>query len=88
MAGLLRLDRVTAGFGPTVIIEEISLAIEQGSVLAVLGRNGVGKSTLMKTIAGHTRMHFWQYYIRRSRDRVAARLLSGARWHRLCAADA
>lgn len=57
MAGLLRLDRVTAGFGPTVIIEEISLAIDQGSVLAVLGRNGVGKSTLMKTIAGHTRMH-------------------------------
>jgi branched-chain amino acid transport system ATP-binding protein len=57
MAGLLRLDRVTAGFGPTVIIEDISLAIEQGSVLAVLGRNGVGKSTLMKTIAGHTRLH-------------------------------
>ena len=57
MAGLLRLERVTAGFGPTVIIEDISLAIEQGSVLAVLGRNGVGKSTLMKTIAGHTRLH-------------------------------
>ncbi len=57
MAGLLRVDRVTAGFGPTVIIEDISLAIEQGSVLAVLGRNGVGKSTLMKTIAGHTRLH-------------------------------
>jgi branched-chain amino acid transport system ATP-binding protein len=57
MAGLLRLDRVTAGFGQTVIIEDISFEIEEGGVLAVLGRNGVGKSTLMKTIAGQTRMH-------------------------------
>jgi branched-chain amino acid transport system ATP-binding protein len=57
MAGLLRLDRVTAGFGQTVIIEDVSFAIERGGVLAVLGRNGVGKSTLMKTIAGQTRLH-------------------------------
>jgi branched-chain amino acid transport system ATP-binding protein len=57
MAYLLRLDRVTAGFGQTVIIENVSFAIEQDGVLAVLGRNGVGKSTLMKTIAGQTRLH-------------------------------
>ena len=57
MAALLRLDRVTAGFGPTVIVEDVSFALEQGGVLAVLGRNGVGKSTLMKTIAGQTRLH-------------------------------
>ncbi|TAK47831.1 MAG: ABC transporter ATP-binding protein [Xanthobacteraceae bacterium] len=57
MASLLRLDRVTAGFGPTVIVEDVSFSIEQGDVLAVLGRNGVGKSSLMKTIAGHTRLH-------------------------------
>jgi branched-chain amino acid transport system ATP-binding protein len=57
MAALLRLDQVTAGFGQTVIVEDISLELEQGGVLAVLGRNGVGKSTLMKTIAGHTRLH-------------------------------
>ncbi len=57
MASLLWLDRVTAGFGQTVIIEDVSFAIEQGGVLAVLGRNGVGKSTLMKTIAGQTRLH-------------------------------
>jgi branched-chain amino acid transport system ATP-binding protein len=57
MAALLRLDRVTAGFGPTVIVEDVSFALEQGDVLAVLGRNGVGKSTLMKTIAGQTRLH-------------------------------
>jgi len=57
MAALLRLDRVTAGFGQTVIVEDISFTLGQGEVLAVLGRNGVGKSTLMKTIAGQTRLH-------------------------------
>jgi branched-chain amino acid transport system ATP-binding protein len=57
MAGLLRLELVTAGFGQTVIIEDISFAIEHSGVLAVLGRNGVGKSTLMKTIVGQTRLH-------------------------------
>lgn len=57
MAALLRLDRVTAGFGQTVIVENVSFALEQGGVLAILGRNGVGKSTLMKTIAGQTRLH-------------------------------
>jgi branched-chain amino acid transport system ATP-binding protein len=57
MAALLRLDRVTAGFGQTVIVENVSFELEPGGVLAVLGRNGVGKSTLMKTIAGQTRLH-------------------------------
>ena len=57
MAELLRLDGVTAGFGKTVILENISFAIEQNGVVAVLGRNGVGKSTLMKTIVGHTQLH-------------------------------
>ena len=57
MGALLRLDRVTAGYGQTVVIEDVSFAIEPGAVLAVLGRNGVGKSTLMKTIVGQTRLH-------------------------------
>jgi branched-chain amino acid transport system ATP-binding protein len=57
MAALLRLDRVTAGFGQTIIVEDVSFELEQGGVLAALGRNGVGKSTLMKTIAGQTRLH-------------------------------
>ncbi len=54
---LLRLDRVTAGYGPTVVVEDVSLALEAGETLALLGRNGVGKSTLMRTIMGHTRLH-------------------------------
>lgn len=60
---MLRLDNVTAGYGHTVILEGVDLAVASGGLLAVLGRNGVGKSTLMKTIVGQTRlkggdMHF------------------------------
>ena len=60
MAPLLRLDRVTAGFGATIVVENISFAIEPAGALVVLGRNGVGKSTLMKTIVGQTRLHSGQ----------------------------
>lgn len=56
MSPLLELDNVTAGYGQTVIIENLSLALGAGDVLAVLGRNGVGKSTLMRTIVGQTRL--------------------------------
>ena len=73
MAGLLRLDRVTAGFGQTVIIEDVSFEIEQGGVLAVLGRNGAGKSTLMKTIAGQARLHSGNIIFQ---DREVGRLAS------------
>ena len=55
-AGLV-LDRVSAGYGETVVIEDISLSLPPGETLAMLGRNGVGKTTLMATIMGHTRLH-------------------------------
>jgi branched-chain amino acid transport system ATP-binding protein len=50
----LVLDRVEAGYGDTVAIEDISLDLAPGGTLAVLGRNGVGKTTLLATIMGHT----------------------------------
>jgi branched-chain amino acid transport system ATP-binding protein len=53
----LVLDRVEAGYGETVVIEGVSLSLPPGGTLAVLGRNGVGKTTLMATIMGHTRLH-------------------------------
>ena len=52
----LVLDGVEAGYGETVVIEGISLSLPAGGTLAVLGRNGVGKTTLLATIAGHTRL--------------------------------
>ncbi len=55
--GGLVLDGVEAGYGETVVLEGISLALPPGGTLAVLGRNGVGKTTLLATIMGHTALH-------------------------------
>jgi branched-chain amino acid transport system ATP-binding protein len=54
-AGLV-LEEVSAGYGETIALEGISLALSPGQTLAVLGRNGVGKTTLLATIMGHTRL--------------------------------
>jgi len=56
MADLLRLEAVTAGYGDAVVLEEVSLALERGGSLALLGRNGAGKTTLVLTIMGFTRV--------------------------------
>jgi len=57
MAELLAVDGVTAGYGASVVLEDISLALEEGDSLALLGRNGVGKTTLLITLMGLTRVH-------------------------------
>jgi branched-chain amino acid transport system ATP-binding protein len=57
MRELLALDRVTAGYGESVVLEAISLALQEGDSLALLGRNGVGKSTLLVTLMGLTQLH-------------------------------
>lgn len=53
---LLQLKGVRAGYGDAVVLNDISLEVADKSSLAVLGRNGVGKSTLLLTIMGFTRM--------------------------------
>src|SRR6476661_137374 len=57
MAELLALDRVSAGYGESVVLEDISLAMQEGDSLALLGRNGVGKTTLLITLMGLTQLH-------------------------------
>jgi branched-chain amino acid transport system ATP-binding protein len=52
----LTLDAVRAGYGRTVVLDGVSLSLRGGATLAVLGRNGVGKTTLLATIMGHTRL--------------------------------
>ena len=53
---LLMLDKVTAGYGDAVVLHDISLELPENGSLAVLGRNGVGKSTLLLTIMGYTQL--------------------------------
>ncbi len=52
---LLALDAVTAGYGAAVVLDRLSLSLTEGRALAVLGRNGTGKTTLVNTIIGVTR---------------------------------
>jgi len=53
----LTLEQVRAGYGRTVVLDGVSLSLRSGATLAVLGRNGVGKTTLLSTIMGHTTLH-------------------------------
>ncbi len=57
MASTLELRQVSAGYGETVVIEEIELKLAAGECVSVIGRNGVGKTTLLSTIMGHTTLH-------------------------------
>ena len=56
MAELLVVEGVTAGYGDSVVLENISLRLQEGGSLAILGRNGVGKTTLLLTLMGLTRL--------------------------------
>ena len=53
---LLKLENVTAGYGDAVVLHGISLELPEYGSLAILGRNGVGKSTLLLTIMGYTQL--------------------------------
>jgi branched-chain amino acid transport system ATP-binding protein len=53
----LHIENLRAGYGETVVLDGVSLDLPPGGTLAVLGRNGVGKTTLLATIMGHTTMH-------------------------------
>ena len=57
MASVLELRHVTAGYGETVVLEDIDLTLGRGEHVSVIGRNGVGKTTLLATIMGHTTLH-------------------------------
>jgi branched-chain amino acid transport system ATP-binding protein len=61
---LLKLQQVTAGYGDAVVLHDISLELPEHGSLAVLGRNGVGKSTLLLTIMGFTQMRAGHIYWR------------------------
>jgi branched-chain amino acid transport system ATP-binding protein len=57
MAELLRVAQLSAGYGEAVVVQGIDFALEAGRSLALLGRNGTGKTTLLDTLVGVTRRH-------------------------------
>ena len=57
MAELLRVENLSAGYGEAVVLQGVSLALDEGQTLALLGRNGTGKTTLINTLAGAARRH-------------------------------
>jgi branched-chain amino acid transport system ATP-binding protein len=79
MADLLALHRVSAGYGEAIVISEVDLTLGPGRSLAVLGRNGTGKTTLVNTIVGVTRQ-------RAGRITFDGRDLTGTRPERRAAA--
>lgn len=57
MSALLQVEQLSAGYGDAVVLHDVSLSLDEGQTLALLGRNGVGKTTFMDTLAGATRQH-------------------------------
>jgi|SRR5690625_10645 len=54
---LLRIHNLTAGYGEARVLHDVELSIAHGSSLALLGKNGMGKTTLLRTIMGLTTQH-------------------------------
>ena len=57
MADLLTVEGLSAGYGEAVVLQDVSFALQEGATLALLGRNGTGKTTLINTLVGATRQH-------------------------------
>ena len=57
MPELLTVKDLSAGYGEAVVLQNVSLSLDEGCTLALLGRNGTGKTTLINTLAGATRQH-------------------------------
>jgi branched-chain amino acid transport system ATP-binding protein len=55
MPDVLAIEKLSAGYGEAMVLRDVSFAIPEGKSLALLGRNGMGKTTLLNTIIGVTR---------------------------------
>ncbi|MGH9187688.1 MAG: ABC transporter ATP-binding protein, partial [Acidimicrobiales bacterium] len=68
MAPLLEIERLTTGYGRVEVLHQLSLAVPEGRVVAVLGANGVGKTTLLRAMAGV--LPVWAGSVRLADDRI------------------
>ncbi|MCP1632015.1 ABC transporter ATP-binding protein [Kerstersia gyiorum] len=79
MPELLQVENLSAGYGEAIILQNLSFTLAEGHTLALLGRNGTGKTTLISTLVGATRRHAGSITLagvpvhnRPSHERVAA----------------
>jgi branched-chain amino acid transport system ATP-binding protein len=80
MSALLEVSNLRAGYGDAIVIDDLSFAVQEGSNLALLGRNGVGKTTLLETLMGNTRISGGAIRVR-GRDVTATTPFARARMH-------
>jgi branched-chain amino acid transport system ATP-binding protein len=83
MPELLELTAVSAGYGEAVVLSDISFSIADGQALALLGRNGTGKTTLINTVVGLTTLHAGSIKLDGhdiTRSRPEARVRAGIGW--------
>jgi len=83
MSELLQLEQVSAGYGEAVVIDGISLSMAAGTSLALLGRNGTGKTTLINTLIGVTRHRHGRIFLKGvdiTRLRPDQRAAAGLGW--------
>jgi branched-chain amino acid transport system ATP-binding protein len=76
---LLEVDGLISGYGRGTVLHGVELTLDEGEAMAVLGRNGVGKTTLIMTLAGHVPA-------RSGRIRLDGRELAGRRAHAIARA--
>ncbi|RQP22533.1 ABC transporter ATP-binding protein [Piscinibacter terrae] len=63
MAELLRVESLKSGYGEAVVVQGISVSLQAGQSLALLGRNGTGKTTFLNTLVGATRRHAGRIFL-------------------------
>lgn len=57
MGNLIEVDNLTSGYGSAVVLDRVSLSLTSGGSMALLGRNGMGKTTLLSSLMGLTKVH-------------------------------
>ena len=88
MAELLRVDRLSAGYGEAVVLQDVSLSLDEGRTLALLGRNGTGKTTLDQHAGGRHAPAWRSHRAGRRGAAQAGRAPTRGGRHRLGAAGA